>query len=302
MVAKTFGGGAAATTLSAGINSGVTSIAVADASTWPATGPFNAVIDRGLAGEEKLLVASRSGNTLTITTRGYDGTTATAHSSGATIEHCGTAIDFQENNDHVNASTNVHGLSGGAAVVGTTSSQTLTNKTLTQPTIGDFTNANHTHASTAQGGALGGTVTSFTPAISASATGWAVGNGTILGRYFQIGKLTFLDIYWDFGSTSTSGSGGLAFDLPGGITADATVYPTAGGAVPFGFSGSIYGGSAEISPLVANFATSSSMQVRYVKSDATNAAITILTNTAGSPVASVNSNGFLHVNGWFIAA
>lgn len=42
--------------------------------------------------------------------------------------------------------------SGG--VVGTTDSQTLTNKTLTTPTIGDHTNAQHNHTSAAQGGTL----------------------------------------------------------------------------------------------------------------------------------------------------
>jgi hypothetical protein len=39
-------------------------------------------------------------------------------------------------------------------VVGLTDSQTLTNKTLTTPTIGDFTNATHDHTSSAEGGTL----------------------------------------------------------------------------------------------------------------------------------------------------
>lgn len=40
------------------------------------------------------------------------------------------------------------------AVVGTTDSQTLTNKTLTTPTIGDFSNATHNHENAAGGGQL----------------------------------------------------------------------------------------------------------------------------------------------------
>jgi hypothetical protein len=43
--------------------------------------------------------------------------------------------DADAANTHISASTNVHGLSGGAAVVGTTSTQTLTNKTITGANI-----------------------------------------------------------------------------------------------------------------------------------------------------------------------
>lgn len=49
--------------------------------------------------------------------------------------------------------TETHGATGD--VVGTTNSQTLTNKTLTTPTIANLTNANHTHAAA---GATGGAI------------------------------------------------------------------------------------------------------------------------------------------------
>ena len=49
--------------------------------------------------------------------------------------------------------TTTHGVSG--EITGTTSTQTLTNKTLTTPTIGDYTNANHTHIAAGSGGLLG---------------------------------------------------------------------------------------------------------------------------------------------------
>lgn len=135
-------------TASLGGTTGDLTITCDDLANWP-TGssgnPFFICIDRGLASEEKILCSSRSGNTLTVynvggtTGRGQDGTTVTAHSNNAAVEHVFTATDADEANSHVNASTGVHGLSGGVAVVGTTTAQTLTNKTLTSPTINNAT-------------------------------------------------------------------------------------------------------------------------------------------------------------------
>lgn len=50
------------------------------------------------------------------------------------------------------ALTETHGATG--AIVGTINTQTLTNKTLTTPAIGDFTNATHAHANAAGGGTI----------------------------------------------------------------------------------------------------------------------------------------------------
>ena len=115
---------------------------------WP-TGvsgrPFYVVIDRNTSSEEKILCASRAGNTITVfddgltNGRGADGTSITTHSINAEIEHVFTATDADEANAHVNASTDVHGVGSGVAVVGTTTAQTLTNKTLTNPTINGAT-------------------------------------------------------------------------------------------------------------------------------------------------------------------
>lgn len=100
---RQFQGAAVATTLATGITSGATAINIASATGWPdgSTGPFFAVIDRGLAGEEKILVTARAGTTLDPVTRGQDGTTASAHSSGAAVEHAIVARDVDEANQHV---------------------------------------------------------------------------------------------------------------------------------------------------------------------------------------------------------
>lgn len=103
-------------------NGGTFSIALA--TNWP-TANFCVVID-----SEIIRCSSRSGTTCTVATsgRGYNGTTAASHSSGAQIMHEAVALDYQDPNDHMLASAGVHGLAG--TVVGTTDSQTLTNKTI----------------------------------------------------------------------------------------------------------------------------------------------------------------------------
>jgi hypothetical protein len=105
-ILKDFAGGAAATSLSSAINAAATSFAVADGSSYP-TGPtpFVIVVDRGLATEEKMLVGSRSTNTLTITERGYDGSTAQSHASGAVVEHCLDAHTIYQANRLANLQT-----------------------------------------------------------------------------------------------------------------------------------------------------------------------------------------------------
>lgn len=57
---------------------------------------------------------------------------------------------------HVNSSSGIHGISG--SVVGTSDTQTLTNKTLTIPIISDFTSAQHGHSNAQSGGTISHTV------------------------------------------------------------------------------------------------------------------------------------------------
>lgn len=118
---------AAATTLTAGCTNVATTISVASTTGLPIQYPFTLILDRGTASEEVVDVTNASGLNLTVT-RGADGTTAFSHSIGAAVEHGLSARDLREPNTHVNASAAVHGLAG--TVVGTSDTQTLTNKTV----------------------------------------------------------------------------------------------------------------------------------------------------------------------------
>lgn len=144
---RQYAGGAKPAYLTAGLGgtTGDLTITCDDLSNWPdgSVGPFYIVVDRGLAAEEKILCSSRSGNVITVFSsgldvgRGADGTTVIAHNSNAEVEHVFTAADADEANAHVNSASGVHGVSG--SVVGTTDTQTLTNKTLSGATLSGVT-------------------------------------------------------------------------------------------------------------------------------------------------------------------
>jgi hypothetical protein len=98
---RSYAGAAPACTLTNSITSVDSSaLLTGDVTNWnnTANGAFFMVIDPGLSTEEKVLVGSRSGSSLSSLTRGVDGTTAASHSAGATCYPVFTATDADQAN------------------------------------------------------------------------------------------------------------------------------------------------------------------------------------------------------------
>ncbi len=98
---RQYAGGAVATTLSSSVAaSGVTTFNIVANTGWPSSAgvPLFVVVSPQTSSEEKMSVTI-SGTTLTVVSRGVDGTTAASHSSGANIYPVFTATDADEANE-----------------------------------------------------------------------------------------------------------------------------------------------------------------------------------------------------------
>lgn len=115
------------TTVTSGITSSSTTVTVAGTTGYPTSYPFILALDYNAASEELVSVTNVSGLTLTIT-RGYNGTTPTAHNAGAVVRHVVTAQDLTDAQTHYGTAltAGAHGVTGALATfLGATTSANL---------------------------------------------------------------------------------------------------------------------------------------------------------------------------------
>lgn len=125
MTVHNYSNTASRATLDSPLNSSASSFALSTFTGYPSV-PFYILMDRDTSSSELMEVTNVAGSTLTVN-RGQGGTAATSHSAGAFVEHVIPAAVPQAVEQHVEATSNIHGITG--ALVGADSTGTLSNKT-----------------------------------------------------------------------------------------------------------------------------------------------------------------------------
>jgi hypothetical protein len=223
------------TTLTGQINPTATSMSVASSSGWPTT-PFTAILDIGTSTQEPVDVTAVVGTTWTVT-RAIDSTVGFTHQVGATVTHGDIGRDFREARSHIDASTGVHGIGGASSVVGTTDSQSLSNKTLVAAVHSGATamgSGAWTGTGSLQEQTLGFTGISGAQALNIRLAG-SHGTGPPTTGTFQLGDIVVdsqLPVQW---FCTAAGSPGTWVPLSGKVLLGSTVVG-GGGAASVTFS------------------------------------------------------------------
>jgi len=248
----------------------------------PTSFPFTLILDPDLDTEEVVTATAATTNVYTIT-RGSDNSNITLHNVGAVIKHGVSARDYSDSRDHEAATNNVHGLAVGSSVVGTTDTQTLTNKTLSAPAFTGTATASTVNVTTD----LQFNAVSLTNAWTAWTAGTAgIANGTVTSRYTQIGKTVHFQYYVAFFGANTGGTA-LTFNLPVTAKADNVVAPVR----------MVSGASSFVG--VASSTSTSAMVVNVIGTAATYANLAAITATVPNTWQSAD---YIRVTGTYEAA
>ncbi len=125
-------------TLNGNVTNVATQITLSNVTGLPSP-PYVLVLSPDTANEEAVLVTvdqtGVTSPTLKVQRAIETGATAQTHTNGNEVRHMIVGSDLQLVHDHLDNTATAHGVTG--AVVGTTSTQTLTNKTLTAPKLNE---------------------------------------------------------------------------------------------------------------------------------------------------------------------
>ncbi len=223
-------------TLTANVSSVATQITLNNVTGLPSV-PYVLVLNPDTANEEVILVTTDqtgvTSPTVKVSRAIETGASAKTHTTGDIVKHMIVGSDLQLPHDHIDNTTTAHGATG--AVVGTTNTQTLTNKTLTSPKINENValTATATELNVLDGitasttelnyvdGVTSNIQTQFNNLVtipagvitqfggSTAPTGWVLCDGTAYSR-----TVTYNNLFTAVGTTYGGGDGSTTFNVP----------------------------------------------------------------------------------------